>query len=127
MKETAAVSRRSFLRLAGIVSTGMFAAPCMPAAPAATTGGQQAPSGTQSPILLWVALDAGELEPLTALIQGYNKDHPEVLVTMEEQPFDAYSEKLITTIAGGTGPDLSFCHPLWVSVLADQQVSLPLD
>jgi multiple sugar transport system substrate-binding protein len=46
---------------------------------------------------------------------------------MEEQPFDGYSEKLITTIAGGTGPDLSFCHPLWVSVLADQQVSLPLD
>jgi multiple sugar transport system substrate-binding protein len=127
MKETTAVSRRSFLRLAGIVSTGMFAAACMPAAPAATTGGQQAPSGTQSPIALWVALDAGELEPLTTLIQGYNKDHPEVLVTMEEQPFDGYSEKLITTIAGGTGPDLSFCHPLWVSVLADQQVSLPLD
>ena len=32
----------------------------------------------------------------------------------------------MTTVAGGTGPDLSFMHPLWVSFLAEQDVALDL-
>ena len=71
-------------------------------------------------------LDPGELEPLVAACDAYNKEYNTHIV-FEEFPWDAYSQKVVTMVAGGAAPDITFMHSSWVSLWADQDAILSLD
>ena len=78
-------------------------AACMPSVAPGATGAQNAPAAGAVQVNMYMALDPGELEPIAALIAGYNKDHPESSIHTEVLPFDGFSEKLVTTVAAAPG------------------------
>lgn len=127
------LSRRDFLRLVGIGSTGALVSACgapaatpsptdVPAA-AAPTAAAAAPTAaaaataaptTAAPAALsgrlqWYASLSPELEPVyKAMIDSFNADHPEVAVEGIYVPFanNEFNTKLNTLIASGQMPDV---------------------
>jgi multiple sugar transport system substrate-binding protein len=87
------------------------------------------PASAGAPAKVWftAVLDEGMDVIMAAMIERFNKEHPNVAVKFEEWPWDGYPEKLITTVAGGAAPDMTFVHPSWVTLFAEQKVIMPLD
>jgi raffinose/stachyose/melibiose transport system substrate-binding protein len=107
------MSNRSFTRRRLLGTTGA----AVGAAGIATIGGrtQAAPGRFNVPALLRAA-DTVELtlweqfpelkEPFEAMLDDFNKAHPEVKVNVEMTPNDQYKAKLQTALNTGSGPDL---------------------
>ena len=73
------------------------------------TAGQQAgaaaPAGTKTKVRVG-SWDRKDAEPIEAdVIAAFNKEYPDIEVVMEFNP-DAYDDKLLTAMAGGTAPDV---------------------
>ncbi|MHB0876343.1 MAG: ABC transporter substrate-binding protein [Anaerolineae bacterium] len=73
------------------------------------------------------SIDAGMLEPTQNECKVFSETHPDITVVLEPLPWDGYSEKMVTMVAGGAAPDLTTQHPLWVSFFAAHNVVLALD
>lgn len=107
------MSNRSFTRRRLLGTTGA----AIGAAGIATVGGrtQAAPGRFSAPTFIRQA-DATELtlweqfpelkDPFQAMLDDFNKAHPEVKVNVEMTPNDQYKAKLQTALNTGSGPDL---------------------
>jgi multiple sugar transport system substrate-binding protein len=84
----------------------MVLAACAPvAAPAAEQGGEAAPAaeGVTIRVGSW---DSTEAEPIeNDVIAAFNEQFPDIQIQLEFNP-DAYDDKLLTAMAGGTAPDV---------------------
>lgn len=73
------------------------------------TAGQQAgaaaPAATKTKVRVG-SWDSKDAEPIEAdVIKSFNEVYPDIEVVMEFNP-DAYDDKLLTAMAGGTAPDV---------------------
>ena len=140
---TSILTRRQLLwRLGalGVTATAALTAACQQGTPAAPAGGAQAggapaggaqkapakPASASGELKVWMS-GAPELEQaLTKILQEYKADKPNLTLTVENFPFNQYSQKLTTSFAGGTGPDV-----YWIDVraveFAKRGALLPLD
>jgi multiple sugar transport system substrate-binding protein len=116
------VSRRTFLKLAGVsAASAAFAAcgPQAPQAPPAPAAATTAPEATTAPQAAATTAPAGEMKKLIfssytwsgyeaamrSIIDSWVKDHPDVQVEQQYIAED-YWTKLQTQVAGGTPPDV---------------------
>lgn len=61
------------------------------------------------------------------LIQGFEREHPDIQVNVQKMPFTAAHEKLLTAYAGETLPDIGQLGNTWIPELAALDALEPLD
>jgi multiple sugar transport system substrate-binding protein len=61
------------------------------------------------------------------LIAGFTKDHPNVKITIETQPWDDRRQKLLSAIGSGRGPDVFYINPDMISQFSQSGAIVPLD
>jgi ABC-type glycerol-3-phosphate transport system substrate-binding protein len=96
------------VRWASLLALVAMLAACTPGGPAAP--GRPASTGPQQ-LKVWIA-GSPELDAATdKILKQFQADNPNVTVTLESFPFAQYFQKLTTSFAGGSGPDV-----LWIDV-----------
>lgn len=122
------LSRRGFLQTLGMGTVGVALAACAPIAPSASSGQAPAaakvtthvfdydPTGTDT----WVAADAEFIEYFTG-------KYPNIEVIREQAPWTGFTEKLLTSIAGGSQYDVIYGYWEWLPLFRDNNVVGPLD
>lgn len=137
-------SRREFLRTTSLATAAAVLGACVPAAPAGTGQGQeapaqaeqaqeaqpagQAPAGGQVELLVWDQFQS-ESDAVDQLVANFNEQNPDIKVTREAQPSDTMRDILKTALDSGAGPDVMFYDtgPGFAGVLARAGLLLPLD
>lgn len=101
----AMLSRRDFLKTMSVASVGVALAACAPVGTPSTGGGAAAPAGEKVSLRIgsWDSKDAEPIE--SDVLAAFNKLFPDIEVKIEFNP-DAYDDKLLTAMAGGTAPDV---------------------
>jgi multiple sugar transport system substrate-binding protein len=76
-------------------------------------------------VRFWAAGREGEIA--AQLIEGFEREHPDIEVNVQKLPFTAAHEKLLTAYAGDTLPDLCHLGNTWVPEFAALNALEPLD
>ena len=109
------ISRRSFLKAAGMLSAAGALAACggssSSTAPASSAASSAAASGTASSgasIKLWTYPIGGwgKDETVQELISSFNAKYPDIKVTVEYLDYTNGDDQVNTAIEGGSAPDL---------------------
>jgi ABC-type glycerol-3-phosphate transport system substrate-binding protein len=100
--------------MAGCTSTPTTTAPT-------TTKGTATPTTTAAADLsgkltLWDGTFSQNYAP--KIIEAFNKVYPKVQVTVEYLPDAGMSDKYLTSMSSGAGPDVAACNNDWISTLA---------
>lgn len=87
-------------------------------------------SSSQSKIQItyWNLFTGGDGDVMNGIVKEFNKEHPNIEVkplTLEWG--DPYYTKLITSVSGGTAPDVAISHISKLGELIDKGVIYPLD
>jgi multiple sugar transport system substrate-binding protein len=118
--------RRILMTIFAIACLMVVTAP-MRHASAANTGA----SAIHGTINYWNAYGNGnsaEAQALTTkVIPAFEKLYPGIHVNNLSLPYDGFFTKLLTALAGGTGPDLIRSDIIWVPQLANIHALVPLD
>jgi ABC-type glycerol-3-phosphate transport system substrate-binding protein len=92
------------------------------AATLAAMCGLAAPAIAADPVTLhfWVAWDPQQADGIAAKkeIAAYEEAHPGVKIDVQNITYDALHDKLLTALAGGDAPDLSWGLPEWLGELS---------
>ncbi|SET69983.1 ABC transporter substrate-binding protein [Paenibacillus sp. NFR01] len=103
------------------------------AAPAANSGSDSAAApddGSGDPkvnLSFWTLFDGGDGANMQALVDEFNKTHPNIQVKNTKLVWGEYYTKLITAVGNGNGPDVGISHASRLPDLIDQGVATPLD
>ena len=134
------LSRRQFLRRAGVLgltASALLTVACQPTTttPAAPAAKESAPAAAQAPakagaasgeLRLWIS-GGPELETaMQKILQEYTADKPNLKVVLENFPFNQYFQKLTTSFAGGGAPDVMWLS-VWAGEFAKRGAIVPLD
>jgi multiple sugar transport system substrate-binding protein len=71
--------------------------------------------------------DNKEIKIIESIIEPWQKKHPDIKVILEHIPSNQYADKIITEIAGGTGPDVLFCEVNNFVNFYSKNIMMPLD
>lgn len=109
-KSQKGISRRHFLQLTGAGLSGAFLAACT--APAAPSGSSSSAGDDASPsevveLTWWHAWGGTGMDALTQVEEAFNAKDGNVKVVRTQ--VSEMHDKLLTSIAGGTAPDLGVC------------------
>ncbi len=126
---TKKLSRREFMRNAGLAGTGLALAACAPVAQdgAMDDGSMMAekqtayifdydPTGTDA----WVEADQ-------LFIEYFTEKYPDYEIIREQAPWAGFTEKLLTSIAGGSEYDVIYGYWQWLPLFIENNVIGPLD
>jgi multiple sugar transport system substrate-binding protein len=86
-----------------------------------------AAQGGKTEITFWNYWDGQNGEAMQALIDRYNREHPEVTVENVFVGFDDLLPKLQAAAAGGDAPDVAAADLIWMPKLARSGAVVPLD
>ena len=64
---------------------------------------------------------------MQSLIDGFERQNPNITVQYSEQDIKQYRERLLTRIANGNGPDIFRFHNSWYPMYASVLLPLPTD
>jgi len=95
-----------------IVATGLAAAAC------------REPDGPTT-LRFWAMGSEGELVP--QLLAGFEREHPEIRVEVQQLPWTTAHEKLLTAFVGDATPDLAQLGNSWMAEFAALGALAPLD
>ncbi|MBV7333329.1 substrate-binding domain-containing protein [Chloroflexi bacterium TSY] len=122
------LSRRGFLQTLGVGTVGMALAACTQVAQAPT--GEQAPAAAKTTTYVfdydptgtdaWVAADA-------EFIDYFTEKYPDIEVIRDQSPWTGFTEKLLTSIAGGSHYDVLYGYWEWLPLFRDNNVVGALD
>jgi multiple sugar transport system substrate-binding protein len=91
----------------------MVAAVTVGALALAGCGGGSSGGGGKTKVVVWDGYEDAQGRNLTALIDQYNKDHPDVDVTQLVSSSDRVLQKVLTAVRGGTPPDVAYMFGSW--------------
>lgn len=123
------ISRRDFIRMAGLTAAGATLAAC----------GQQATTtpeavATQAPaapeikeVIHWSWLSASDAAVWAELIKSYNEANPGLQIVQLDVPSDQYTTKILATAAAGQAPDFGNATGGTQAQLIDKKVLVPMD
>lgn len=132
------LSRRSFLTLAsagGLTATlaacggGTSPRDAASSEPAAATGdgGAGGYDGPDVKLAFWNGFTGGDGPTMKKLVDDFNKEFPNIAVTMTTMQWADYYSKLPTAVTSGKGPDVGIMHVDSVATNAARNVIQPLD
>lgn len=75
----------------------------------------------------WRWLDDPSKPLFDELVEDFNKTHPDIKVEVQIVPWDSAYQKLITGIAAGSPPVVSYVHVNWLGALVKMGALQPLD
>lgn len=118
-------------RLAGatftaVAALGLLAAGCSsgPASTAASSGGSSA--GGHVTLTYWNGFTGPDGPTVTALVNQFNKTHPNITIKMSIMPWDVFYQKLLPAFASGNAPDIVAMDTQQLPQYASKNVFLPL-
>ncbi len=82
-------------------------------------------SGATVTLRFWAFGHEGEV--VEAMMPAFERTHPGIHVRVEQIPFTAAHEKLLTAVVGGAAPDLAQLGNTWLPELATLHALVPLD
>jgi multiple sugar transport system substrate-binding protein len=108
------ISRRQVLRVLCVGSVGLGIAACAPAptqAPAASAtpieaGPPPTAAAAKARITHWQHHHEARAAIVQSLVQKFTQEYPDMEVTFESVPYDAYFDKVVTALEAGSGPDV---------------------
>jgi multiple sugar transport system substrate-binding protein len=100
-----------------------------PAAPAAPAPAAAAPAAKRAEIKFWAVHTSGpETEnAMRKLVEQFNKEHPDIFVTMETVSGNVVYPKFLTAVQGGDMPDIADTYAFQPLQFAAMDQMLPLD
>jgi len=78
-------------------------------------------------ISFWHTMSEPEMEQLDKVVAVFEAENPDIKVETLNVPYDEFRRKLITSMAGGTAPDLIRSDIIWVSEFAHMGALAKLD
>jgi multiple sugar transport system substrate-binding protein len=84
-----------------------------------------ASAGDKTTLRIWAMGREGEV--LSQLIAGFEKEHPEIHVEVQQIPWTAAHEKLLTAYVGESTPDIAMLGNTWVPEFVALNSLAPLD
>ncbi|MEO8909763.1 MAG: sugar ABC transporter substrate-binding protein [Gemmatimonadaceae bacterium] len=84
-----------------------------------------ASAGNKTTLRIWAMGAEGEV--LSKLIPGFEKEHPEIHVEVQQIPWTAAHEKLLTAYVGESTPDIAMLGNTWVPEFVALNSLSPLD
>lgn len=124
------LSRRGFLQTVGVGTVGVALAACTPVSPAPVGEQASAPAAAQTTTYVfdydptgtdaWVAADA-------EFVKYFTDKYPDIEVIREQAPWTGFTEKLLTSVAGGSKYDVIYGYWEWLPLLRENNVIGPLD
>jgi len=102
------ISRRGFLKSAGMVVGAGLLAGCVPAAPAPAAQEGAAPAGEVTNLRFTIVAGMDEMPGWEGITNAWNEDNAGVQVTLEQLPgsWDEYIQKMTAQLAAGDPPDI---------------------
>ncbi|TJY41166.1 ABC transporter substrate-binding protein [Cohnella pontilimi] len=91
-------------------------------APASDSG-----SGEKVSLSFWTLFSGGDGDNMQAMIDEFNKTHPNIQVKNTKLEWGEYYTKLITAVGNGNGPDVGISHTSRLPDLIEQGVATELD
>lgn len=83
--------------------------------------------GEKVTLSFWTLFSGGDGENMQAMIDAFNKEHPNIQVKNTKLEWGEYYTKLITAVGNGNGPDVGISHISRLPDLIDQGVVSELD
>lgn len=108
-----------------IAALGLLAAGCS-SGPASSGGGSSAASGGHVTLTYWNGFTGPDGPTVTALVNQFNKSHPDITIKMSIMPWDVFYQKLLPSFAGGNAPDIVAMDTQQLPQYATKNVFLPL-
>lgn len=90
-------------------------------------GGAADSSGEKVTLSFWTLFDGGDGDNMQALVDEFNKTHPNIQVKNTKLVYAEYYTKLITAVGNGNGPDIGISHASRLPDLIDQGVATDLN
>jgi multiple sugar transport system substrate-binding protein len=98
-----------------------------PVASGSEAPSEDAGSGEKVQLSFWTLFDGGDGANMQALVDEFNKTHPNIQVKNTKLVWGEYYTKLITAVGSGNGPDVGISHTSRLPDLIDQGVVANLD
>ena len=130
---------RPTFALTFLLTVALLLAACAPAAPGGTAASGDAAAsddaaaqGTFSgELVMWRFPLADDQEKEEAawntIIERFNEKYPDVTITIETQPWDDRTQKLLSAIGSGRGPDVFYINPDMIPSFAQTGAIVPID
>ncbi|GGA34865.1 ABC transporter substrate-binding protein [Paenibacillus physcomitrellae] len=83
--------------------------------------------GEKVTLSFWTLFDGGDGDNMQALVDEFNKTHPNIQVKNTKLVYAEYYTKLITAVGNGNGPDIGISHASRLPDLIDQGVATDLN
>src|SRR6266516_3144529 len=84
-----------------------------------------ASAGNKTTLRIWAMGREGEV--LSQLIPGFEKEHPDIHVEVQQIPWTAAHEKLLTAYVGDATPDIAMLGNTWIPEFVALDALEPLD
>lgn len=117
--------KRFVATITTVAALGLFAAGC-------SSGGSSAASGSGSSagghvtLTYWNGFTGPDGPTVTALVNQFNKTHPNITIKMSIMPWDVFYQKLLPAFASGNAPDIVAMDTQQLPQYASKNVFLPL-
>ena len=85
----------------------------------ASCGGKADNASGPTEIAVWNGFTDASATNFAALIDRYNKDHPDVRVTQLMTSNDLVLQKVLTAVRGGSPPDIAYMYGSWAPNIAE--------
>jgi multiple sugar transport system substrate-binding protein len=82
-------------------------------------GGGKSASGGPVKITIWNGWTDAQAQNFTALMDQYNKEHPDVQVSQLVTPSDQVLQKVLTAVRGNSAPDVAYMFGSWSPNIAE--------
>ncbi|MGG4128402.1 ABC transporter substrate-binding protein [Paenibacillus illinoisensis] len=116
--------RVGLLALTLLLSVSMVLSAC-----SGNSGGADGDAASEGKVSLsfWTLFDGGDGANMQALVDEFNKTHPDIEVENTKLAWGEYYTKLVTAVGNGNGPDIGISHSSRLPDLIDQGVVTELD
>ncbi|ANS75686.1 sugar transporter [Paenibacillus yonginensis] len=94
---------------------------------ASSDSGSGNSGGSKVTLSFWTLFDGGDGDNMQAMVDEFNKTHPNIQVKNTKLAWGEYYTKLITAVGNGNGPDVGISHTSRLPDLIDQGVVTDLD
>jgi multiple sugar transport system substrate-binding protein len=91
------------------------------------SGGAEKYEGPNVSLAYWNGLTGGDGPIMKKLMEQFNKEHPNIKVSMTAIAWADYYQKLPAAVSNGKGPDVGIMHEYNIATNAARQVIQPLD